>query len=942
VNWFQLRASFTALRTPNVSRLRLVACAMLLASACATTRAQAQLVDPFFWMLDGAAYSSVVNGNKLYVGGQFQHVGPYTGGFVAIDSISGVGLGGWPRVNGGGPIAVVSDDAGGWYIAGGFTNVNGVRRTNLAHIRADRTLDAWDPEPDGLVNAIAKNGNVIYVAGRFQNVGGLARAGVAALDATTGAATTWNPTVGLPPSTFMFTLALRGNTVYLSGSFVTMGGQPRHHLAAVDATTGAVTGWNPGVGGSPAVAFMLLPAGAVVYAAGQFSSAGGQPRANIAALDTTLGNATAWNPGADDYVQAIAAGGNKVYIGGNFQNAGGAPRSYVAAIDASTGAATAWNPAPFSAHNGVWGSAYDNEIYALAASGGVVYVGGDFTDIGGQKRSGLAAVDTTLGGATTWDPECNVGPATIAVSGGIVYAGGGFSTVGMLPRNCLAAFDLNSGAPTTWNPGADSTVRALEVIGPSLYAGGDFSSLGGQPRSYVGAVDTTSALATSWNPGTDGEVDAMSINGASVVIGGAFTHVAGVSHAYVAGFDAAGALRSWDPGVSGGPVLAMAEAGRRLYLGGLFRYVNSTSRDFLAEVDAGTGVLQTWNPMGGGEVDALLLTGNTVYTGGKFGFVGAQTLNGIAAIDATSGLPTAWDPLATGTAAYFEPAGAFTVTDSTVYVGGLFTGIGGQPRASVAALNANTAAATSWNAQLGGGSVQEVQTLAHAGSSVIVGGNGFYMDSVSVHGLMRMLPADVIPPTASVLSPNGGEFWQIGDAVALTWNASDNFGIQSVDVYLSRTGPFGPWELIEAGSLNSGSYPWTVAGATSPGLCYIRVDARDWAGNITSAKSAAGFTIAPASTGVSPASNAVLELAPPAPNPARGMSLLTFALPHRMRARLSVYDIQGREVAVMSDGTREAGRYTVPLDLRARRPGLYFVRLKVDGADLKQKLFVLR
>jgi trimeric autotransporter adhesin len=931
-----------ATRSAIPARSSIGALFMLLISLGTPAGARAQLVDPFFWMLDGAAYSSRVNGNKLYVGGQFQHVGPYTGGFVAIDSTSGTELAGWPRVNGGGPSAIVSDGAGGWYIAGGFTNVNGVRRTNLAHIRADRTLDAWDPEPDAVVYAIAKSGNVIYVAGRFQNVGGQARAGVAALDATTGAATAWNPTVGLPPSTYMLAMALRGNTVYLSGSFLTMGGQSRHHLAAVNATTGAVTGWNPGVGGSPAVAFALFAADSVVYAGGLFSSAGGQPRANIAALDTSNGNATSWNPGTDDFVQTIAARGRNVYIGGNFQHAGGVPRSYVAAIDAGTGVTTPWNPAPFSTQLNSPGSPYDGLIYALALSGGQVYVGGDFTDIGGQKRSGVAAVDTTLGLASSWDPELNSYVVAIAVTGGTVYAGGGFSSAGMLPRNCLAEFDLTTGAATTWNPGADSTVRSLQVLGSAVYAGGDFALLGGQPRSFVGAVDTTSALATAWNPGTDGEVDAMTINGVSILIGGGFTHVGGVSHPYVASFDATGALRTWDPAVSGGPVLAMAESGRRLYLGGSFRFVSSVARNFLAEVDAGTAALQTWNPSASNEVDALLLNGNTVYAGGKFGSIDLQTLNGIGAIDATSGSPIAWDPLASGTGTAYEPAGAFAVADSTVYVGGLFTGIGGQPRVSVAALNANTAAATSWNAGLESAYTEPVQTLALAGNSVLFGGIGFSVDSLSVRGLVRMLPADLIAPSASVVSPNGGEVLDIGNTATLSWTASDNFGVQSVDLYISRTGALGPWELIEAGALNSGAYPWTVIGPASPGSCYIRVDARDWAGNVTSAFSAEPFTVAPASSGVSPGSSVAFALAPPAPNPAEGRALVSFELPYRTRARLSLFDIQGREVAVFADGMREAGRCAMSVDLRARRPGLYFLRLQADRAELRQKLFVLR
>ncbi len=101
---------------------------------------------------------------------------------------------------------------------------------------------------------------------------------------------------------------------------------------------------------------------------------------------------------------------------------------------------------------------------------------------------------------------------------------------------------------------------------------------------------------------------------------------------------------------------------------------------------------------------------------------------------------------------------------------------------------------------------------------------------------------DVVAPVVHVVSPNGGEILAKGTTFPLTWTATDNVGVQSVDLKLSRTGPTGPWELLASGVANSGTYNWFVNGAAAINSAYLRVIARDYAGNADSAMSAAAFT----------------------------------------------------------------------------------------------------
>ena len=110
------------------------------------------------------------------------------------------------------------------------------------------------------------------------------------------------------------------------------------------------------------------------------------------------------------------------------------------------------------------------------------------------------------------------------------------------------------------------------------------------------------------------------------------------------------------------------------------------------------------------------------------------------------------------------------------------------------------------------------------------------------YGNGKLHLGDLIDPTAIVLAANGAENWLIGTQQQILWGASDNVGVTSVDIYLSRNDVGGPWETIATGVANSGSYLWTVSGPAT-GLALVKVVAHDAAGNTATDQSDAIFTI---------------------------------------------------------------------------------------------------
>ena len=334
-----------------------------------------------------------------------------------------------------------------------------------------------------------------------------------------------------------------GSTVHVGGSFTSIGGVPRNSLAALDRATGVATAWDPNVQGgrfSTRVSALAV-SGSTVYTGGDFTTVGGQPRNCIAALDAATGDATAWNPQLEGWnyssVDALAVSGTTLYAGGAFTSIGGQPRNCIAALDTRTGTATFWNPDPHAL-------GFPVLVSALAVSGATVYAGGRFTDIGGQSRNCIAALDVSTGSATAWNPNVGGGEYfdinALAVSGATVYAGGSFESIGGQARRNVAGLDTETGTVTAWNPGANAGVFALAISDLTVFAGGDFDNIGGQPRDHVAALDVATGFVTPWNPGADGRdwfrVQALAASGSMVYAGGDFTLVGDAWRPHFAAF----------------------------------------------------------------------------------------------------------------------------------------------------------------------------------------------------------------------------------------------------------------------------------------------------------------------------------------------------------------------------------------------------------------------
>lgn len=189
---------------------------------------------------------------------------------------------------------------------------------------------------NALLLATDSNGHVttVYAGGGFTVIGGQSYKYVAALDPTTASAVTWSskPTITAPTVSAtavpVSALARNGTTLYIGGDFTKINATGTGvYIAALDTATGALSSWNPVADGA-VTSLALSSDGATVYAGGAFTTIGtGSPTRNsIAALVASSGAATTWNPNitGSPQVNALVLTGSSLVAGGTWTTVGSA------------------------------------------------------------------------------------------------------------------------------------------------------------------------------------------------------------------------------------------------------------------------------------------------------------------------------------------------------------------------------------------------------------------------------------------------------------------------------------------------------------------------------------------------------------------------------------------------------------------------------------------
>lgn len=537
---------------------------------------------------------------------------------------------------------------------------------------------------------------------------------------------------------------------------------------------------------------------------------------------------------------------------------------------------------------------------------------GYYTAAGEVEAPGIARLD-----AGVWRPVeevPNSGTDGIVHSmttyrGELVVAGGFLTLAGQVVAGIAA------GGGARWHPlggGLNDAVFALTEFQGGLIAGGEFTKAGDDSAACVARWD-----GTAWHPlgaGFDDRVQALGLYHGELYAGGWFTHSGTRECRGIARWDGV----AWVP-VAGGVddhVTSFAQFNDELVVGGEFRHAGGTAARYLARYDGAT-----WRTMPAevnGGVLALSVWRDRLVAGGHFHRAGTVAAPAVAFWDGA-----AWSaPTAVG-----YPSQGWAVSLGN-YQGDLVVGWdSGNIPAPFPNNNFAIWSGRDWRVPetVATGAVRAV---AQFGQSLFIGGDFKAAGGHPAQNLARWDGTLVGAPLTESSAFRNGATAELG------WSAPGVSNHTGYEVW-RESGGRPRVKLGFVAAAVEGRYAFSdeapEAGAADYWLRELGpAGGEEWRGPIS---------LAPLPPGV--------QLRVPTPNPFSASTALTFTLERAGRIGLRVFDVQGRPLRTLLDGTRPAGVYTQEWDGRddngaAVATGFYWLRVSYEAGSAARRVLYLR
>ncbi len=608
-------------------------------------------------------------------------------------------------------------------------------------VTAQSPLDGFDVNVNGQVNAIAvQTDGKIIIGGGFSQVAGISRNNLARLNPNGTVDTTFNPN----PSGQIFAITLQPNGMILvGGGFITIAGGSRPGIARLD-IDGTLDFFNAQV--NDFVYAIAIDSTGKVLIGGRFTEVSGFPRRKIARLEPDFGTLDSFNPDADSDVRAISVQSNgKILVGGFFTNIGGASRKGLARLNPNDGSADSLNPFGIGS----------SKLYSIVIQpNGKFLVGGEF--IGGFLRKKIARIDslsetedTTFSTEILGSSESGNTVYSIALqTNGKILIGGFFGVVNNQTRGPLTRLNADGSLdPTFFSSNPNSTVFSVVLQSSGkILIGGEFTSL--SPGSSTITRNRLAALEHYGTPDTI--LDIGILNGAvnkivpqpdgKIIIVGSFTLVRGVERNKIARLNPDGTLDTlFNPNLIGSQritAVALDSLGRVL-VGGEFTNIGGQNRQYLARLNPVNGAADSFNPAPSDYVVSIYIDSN-----GKVLVGGGSGMNHVARFDPITGNQEDFYPVPNG-----DVEAIAEYPDGRILLAGIFTQLspgGGTPeiRNHIALVNPDGTLDSTFNADIVNVSLPSF-TLIHAmkrqpDGKILVGGVFTQVNSQSRNFIARL------------------------------------------------------------------------------------------------------------------------------------------------------------------------------------------------------------
>ncbi len=760
-------------------------------------------IDSLNFATDGVVNTAVLQGNYIYFGGDFNHVGKKTGPLVFFNNSSSTPDYNKPVVGDIRPywmsdkvFAVAPDGASGWYIGGSFDKINNKKHLRLAHILSDNSLDhAFDFEfTSGEIDVLKTDDGYLYVAGKFSiddNTGNTHKNVLRINLATKEIDLNWNPV--LENSGSVEKIEIGVDKVILAGSIGKVDGVDQGAMVVLNKNTGSRIVL-PTVSLVTAMHLMgdtLLIGEPSLYWSSDHNGAG-YLSTNLVILDET-NDIPAFSAPSGEFVKSISDGKEGWYVIGNYRDFDG---NGVYHLDKDlTPNATFTPPKISSFGNDATLLLVGNSLYVSLSQ----YVSLDADN--GNSIKYLCKLDATTGALDkNFRPNPNGNIYSMVSNNGLLYVGGAFDSIDSQPRTSLAAIDANTGSVQNWNPeihfdnyhagytGPDRYVSDLLLVNNNLYVAGEYqmstNSLNDGGRGIyglsrfditTGALDTTFHIHTSYyhHPIITG----MAIKDDNLFIAGNFDLTRGdnsIKNVGIVNVNT-GALTNINTdlefSVSSSyttPKILLKNNILYAWSMGVKKVSTGETRPYFFSINISDGSLTSWNANPDGDVSSASFSNGKLLLSGNFRFLKSfpGTLLGINISDGS----------------YIKFPSIYTVnsmvsSDKYIFMGGDFTKYGDSTVNSLVRLNRRDLSITTFDHQ-----IQNDNNRAAIGN-LSLGTEGLYV--VGYYTNMFNLVAGVNRQNICLLDPESAEL--------KTWNPPEFDG----KVY--RVFAFGP-DVVMSGA----------------------------------------------------------------------------------------------------------------------------------------------
>jgi uncharacterized delta-60 repeat protein len=343
--------------------------------------------------------------------------------------------------------------------------------------------------------------------------------------------------------------------IIVGGAFTQDGRSSRNGIARLNTDGMLDTGFDPGTGADNLVEALAVQTDGKVVLGGRFTTFNGAGHVAVARLNTNGSLDGSFNPAFDPAAENIIAAATlqpdgKILIGGVFTALGSSP-GYIVRLNPNGSVDPGFVPAAIADNIAF----HPTVLSIVLQADGRIVIGGQFTDVGGLSRNGIARLDADGKIDGTFDPGAGTGPGNYrglyrAVNSlalrpdGKIIAGGSFTNIASITQYYVGQFNTNGSLDTNFAPSlalASGGLLAVQVeLDGKVLIGGDIVRFDGLNPTNIARLNPNGSLDSTFNPGAGPSgaypsVRAMAIQSdGKVVVGGGFTAFNGVKSSYIA------------------------------------------------------------------------------------------------------------------------------------------------------------------------------------------------------------------------------------------------------------------------------------------------------------------------------------------------------------------------------------------------------------------------